>query len=77
MYISIGCSGYWVPFVLLDNGSALNIYPLTTSITIGYAPSDFVPSTQTVREYDSTKRKVIGTLEIELLIGPTTLPTLF
>ncbi|RVW80511.1 hypothetical protein CK203_052878 [Vitis vinifera] len=31
---------------LENNGSALNIYPLTTSITIGYAPSDFVPSTQ-------------------------------
>ena len=77
LYISIGCSDYWVPFVLLDNGSALNIYPLATSIAFDYAPSNFVPSTQTVREYDRTKRKVIGTLEIELLIGSTALPTMF
>ncbi|KAL6335147.1 hypothetical protein AAG906_027207 [Vitis piasezkii] len=54
---------------LEDNGSALNIYPLATFISIGYAPSKFVPFTQTIREYNSTKRKVIGTLEIELLIG--------
>ncbi|RVW62781.1 hypothetical protein CK203_058916 [Vitis vinifera] len=43
----------------------------------GYAPSDFGPSTQTVRAYDSTRREVMGTLEIELLIGPTTFITIF
>ncbi|RVW51112.1 hypothetical protein CK203_078088 [Vitis vinifera] len=32
---------------------------------------------QTVRAYDSTKREVMGTLEIELLIGPTTFRILF
>ncbi|RVW84686.1 Retrovirus-related Pol polyprotein from transposon 17.6 [Vitis vinifera] len=42
-----------------------------------YAPSDFGPSTQTVRAYDSTRREVMGTLEIELLIGPTTFITVF
>ncbi|KAL6348227.1 hypothetical protein AAG906_003093 [Vitis piasezkii] len=29
---------------------------------LGFAPSDFGPSTQTVRAYDSTKREVMGTL---------------
>ncbi|XP_034707011.1 uncharacterized protein LOC117930461 [Vitis riparia] len=46
--------------------------PLATAIALGYAPSDFGPSTQTVRAYDSTRREVMGTLEIELLIGPAT-----
>ncbi|RVW88107.1 hypothetical protein CK203_042911 [Vitis vinifera] len=35
LYISVGCSGRRVPFVLLDNGSALNVCPLATAM-----PSD-------------------------------------
>ena len=77
LYISIGCLGHRVPSILLDNGSALNICPLATTIALDYASSDFGPFTQTVKAYDSTKRKVIGTLEIELLIGLTTFPTMF
>ena len=77
LYISVGCSGHRVPSVLLDNGSALNVCPLATAIALGYAPSDFSPSTQIVKVYDSTKRKVVGTLEIELLIGPATFLTMF
>ena len=77
LYISVGCLGHRVPFVFLDNGLALNVCPLATVITLGYAPFEFGPSTRTIRAYDSTNRDVIGTLEIELLIGPTTFPTLF
>ena len=77
LYISVGCSGHRVPSVLLDNGLALNVCPLATAIALGYAPSDFSPSTQIVKVYDSTKKKVVGTLEIELLIGSATFPTMF
>ncbi|RVW66336.1 Transposon Ty3-I Gag-Pol polyprotein [Vitis vinifera] len=48
LYITVGCSGRRVPSVLLDNGSALNVCPLATAIALGFAPSDFGPSTQTV-----------------------------
>ena len=68
LYIYVGCLGNRVPSVLLDNGSALNICPLAIAIALGYAPSDFGPSTQTVRAYDNTQIEVMGTLEIELLI---------
>ncbi|XP_059596919.1 uncharacterized protein LOC100852852 [Vitis vinifera] len=77
LYISVGCSGRRVPSVLLDNGSALNVCPLAIAIALGYGPSDFGPSTQTVRAYDSTRREVMGTLEIELLIGPATFVAIF
>ncbi|XP_010651422.1 uncharacterized protein LOC104879602 [Vitis vinifera] len=76
LYITVGCSGRRVPSVLLDNGSALNVCPLATAIALGFAPSDFGPSTQTVRAYDSTKRDVMGTLMIALQIGPATFSTL-
>ena len=77
LYISVGCSGRRVPSILLDNGSALNVCPLATTITLGYAPSDFGPSTQIVRAYDSTRREVMGTLDIELLISPATFVVVF
>ena len=44
LYIIVGCSGHRVPFVLLDNGSALNVCPLATAIALGYAFSNFGPS---------------------------------
>ena len=77
LYISVGCSGRHVPSVLLDNSSALNVCPLATAIALGFGPSDFAPSTQTVRAYDSTRREVLGTLTLDLLIGSITFSTLF
>ncbi|KAL6334574.1 hypothetical protein AAG906_018913 [Vitis piasezkii] len=50
------------PIRLLDNGSTLNVYLLAIVIALAY---------------DSTKREVMGTLMIELLIGLATFPTLF
>ena len=54
LFIDVACSGRRVPSVLLDNGSALNVCPLVTAIALGFSPSDFGPSTQTVRAYDET-----------------------
>ena len=54
LFIDVACSGRRVPSVLLDNGSALNVCPLVTTIALGFSPSDFRPSTQIVRAYDGT-----------------------
>ncbi|KAL6348602.1 hypothetical protein AAG906_016122 [Vitis piasezkii] len=62
LYIIVGCPGHRVTSVLLDNGSALNVCHLATTIAFGFAPLDFGPSTQTVKSYDSTKKEVMGTL---------------
>ena len=77
LYISIGCSDHRVPSVVVDNGLALNVCHLATSIALSYAPSNFGSSTQTVRAYDNTMREVMDTLEIELLIGLATFSILF
>ena len=45
LYITVGCSSHRVPSVLLDNDSALNVCPLAITIALGFAPSDFGPST--------------------------------
>ena len=60
LYITIDCSSHKVPSVLLENGTALNICPLTIVVALNFAPSGFGPAVQTVRTYDSTQREVIG-----------------
>ena len=68
LYINVACSGHRVPSVLLDNDFALNVCHLSTSITLSFSPSDFGPSTQTIRAYDGTQRTIIGTLTTHVMI---------
>ena len=73
----VGCSRHRVPSALLDNGSTLNVCPLATTVALNFRPLDFESSSQTVRAYDSTHREVLGTLTLDLQIGPITFSTLF
>ena len=66
-----------MPSFLLDNGSALNVCPLVTTIALGFSPSDFEPSTQTFRAYDGTQRTVLGTLTTHVMIGSVRYSILF
>ena len=70
LFIDVACLGHRVLSVLLDNSSALNVCPLVTAIALGFSPSDFGPSTQTVRAYNGTLRTVMGTLTSLVMIGP-------
>ncbi|XP_077242547.1 uncharacterized protein LOC143883067 [Tasmannia lanceolata] len=67
--ITVVCNKKKVPEVLIDNGSALNVCPLSTATTLGFRPESFVPSDQGILAYDGTRRDVIGTLVTEVLIG--------
>ena len=69
LFIDVACSGRRVSYVLLDNGSALSVCPLVTAIALGFSPSDFRPSTQTIRAYDGTQRTIMGTLTTHVMIG--------
>ena len=71
--ITVGYSAHRVSSIMLDNGSALNICHLAIVIALGFASSNVVPSTKTIRAYDNTKREVMGTLVIDLLISLATL----
>ena len=66
-----------MPFVLLDNDSTLNVCPIVTAIALGFSPSDFGPSSQTIRAYDGTQRIVMGTLSAYVMIGPVRYSILF
>ena len=69
LFIDVACSSCRVLSVLLDNDSALNVCPLVTTIALGFSPSDFRPSMQTVRAYDGTQRTGMGTLTTHVMIG--------
>ncbi|XP_077249238.1 uncharacterized protein LOC143888693 [Tasmannia lanceolata] len=67
--IIVVCNKKKIPEVLVDNGSALNVCPLSTATTLGFGPEDFIPSEQGILAYDGTRRDVIGTLVTEIQIG--------
>ena len=56
--------------VLIDVGSALNVCPLKTTSCLGLSIEDFMPSDQHVKAYDNNRREVLGTMTLELTIGP-------
>ena len=62
--------GKRIPTVLVDDGSALNFCPLKTASYLGLSIEDFVPIDQHVRAYDNSRREVLGTITLELTIGP-------
>ena len=70
LYISVECRDKWIPVVLVDTGSAINVCPTRTAYAIGLKPVDFVPTTQVIRAYDNTSREVMGTVKIQTKVGP-------
>ncbi|KAI8549122.1 hypothetical protein RHMOL_Rhmol06G0001700 [Rhododendron molle] len=43
LYITVKCKGLWIPIVLIDNGSAINVCPLRVAYHLGIAKKDFQP----------------------------------
>ena len=56
--------------VLIDNGSALNVLPMHMLKEMPIDESHIKPSTMMARAYDGSPRQIIGTLKVELYIGP-------
>ena len=56
LHITIVAKGKRIPMVLIDDGSALNVYPLKTTSCLGLSIEDFVPTDQHVRAYDNSTR---------------------
>ncbi|XP_077247226.1 uncharacterized protein LOC143886942 [Tasmannia lanceolata] len=67
--VTVFCNEKKVPEVIVDNGSALNVCPLSTATALGFEPGDFIPSEQGILAYDGTRRDVVGTLATEIQIG--------
>jgi len=70
LHITVDAKGKRILMVLIDDGSALNVCPLKTTSWLGLSIEDFVPTDQYVRAYDNSRREVLGTITLELTIGP-------
>ena len=55
-----------LPKVLIDNGSSLNIMPLSTLMRLPVDKSYMKHTKTVVRVFDGTRREVIGEIEIEV-----------
>ena len=70
LQITVECMGAKVLMVLIDNGFALNVCPFRTALTVGLDMDTIIPPPLTVRAYDNTSRKVMGTFKAPCKIGP-------
>ena len=59
-----------LPKVLIDNGSSLNVMPLSTLMRLPVDKSYMKHTHIMVRAFDGTRREVTGEIEIEMQIGP-------
>ena len=62
--------GAKVPMALIDNGFALNVCPFRTAFTVGLDMETIILSPLTIRAYENTSRKVIGTFKAPCKTGP-------
>ncbi|XP_017635791.1 uncharacterized protein LOC108477815 [Gossypium arboreum] len=72
LHITTRCKGYMLPSVLIDNGSALNVLPLTTLNRLPIDSSHMKECQNIVKAFDGTERKVMGRIKVPLQIGPNT-----
>ena len=70
LHITVDAMGKRILMVLVNYGSALNVCPLKTTSCLGLSIEGFVPVDQHVRAYDNSRREVLGTITLELTIGP-------
>ncbi|XP_052312616.1 uncharacterized protein LOC112328848 [Populus trichocarpa] len=70
LYITVRCKDCLIGKVLIDNGSALNVLPKHMLEEMPIDESHIRPSTMMARAYDGSPRPIIGTLEVELYVGP-------
>ncbi|XP_012477638.1 uncharacterized protein LOC105793260 [Gossypium raimondii] len=72
LHITTHCKGYTLLGVLIDNGSSLNVLPLSTLNRLPVDSSRMKTCQNIVKVFDGTERRVMGRIEIPLLIGPST-----
>ena len=70
LYISVKTNDRIVSRVLIDNGSALNVCPLSTLEKLDIDPTRVRVTSMVVRAFDGTRREVLGEIDLPVEIGP-------
>ena len=70
MYIIVKCEDMIVAKVLIDNGSALNVYPIATLGHLKVDMSLIKPRTLIIKAFDGMRCNMQGDIELMIEIGP-------
>uniref|UniRef100_A0A2N9IAZ7 Retrotransposon gag domain-containing protein n=1 Tax=Fagus sylvatica TaxID=28930 RepID=A0A2N9IAZ7_FAGSY len=70
LYISVKTNDRIVSRVLIDNGSALNVCPLSTLEKLDIDPTRVRVNSMIVRAFDGTRREVLGEIDLPVEVGP-------
>ena len=70
LHITVKTRERIVAKVLIDNGSALNVCPMSTLDKLGIDQSTVRASNMIIRAFDGTCRKVFGEINLSIEIGP-------
>jgi len=70
LYITVRCNDCTIGKVLVDNGSTLNVLSKHVLNEMPIDSTHILLSTMMARVYDGFPMKVVGTIKIELCIGP-------
>ena len=64
IHITIKCKNHIMPRALFDNGSSLNVMPMSTLSRLPIDLSNMRKSQMVVRAFDGTKREVFGNIKL-------------
>ena len=70
LYISVKTNDCVISKVLIDNGSALNVCPLSTLEKMDIDPTRVRVTSMVVRAFDGTRREVLGEIDLPIEVGP-------
>jgi len=77
LHIVCKCKGYLLSHVMIDNGSALNVCPLSTLQQLKVSNASIRVIRTAVRAFDGSRRDVYGEVDLSLEIGPCTFNVTF
>lgn len=77
LHISIECVDIMLSRVLVDSGSSLKVLPKGSLSKLAIEGLTMKPSERVVREFDGSRRIIIGEVDLTIKVGPHTFFTTF
>ncbi|KAF2285015.1 hypothetical protein GH714_035238 [Hevea brasiliensis] len=70
LFVTAEVGGWKVPYVMIDDGSAINVNPLKILPKLGISISELTGYDLVIRAYDDSKRNMIGVFKTMVKVGP-------
>lgn len=77
MHIVVKCKNYMIAKVLIDNGSSINVMPMSTLLKLLVDSTHIKHGSMVVRAFDRTRRRVVADIELLIKIGLRTFNVTF